>query len=68
MCLSNYRPISLLSIFNKILEKLMYKRIIISYIEKRDVLYKGQFGFRAITQAVLITDEIQKAIEDGLYF
>jgi hypothetical protein len=27
-CMNNYRPISLLSIFNKILEKLMYKRLL----------------------------------------
>ena len=46
MCVSNYRPISLLSIFNKIMEKLMHKRLI-SYIEKKDILSKVQFGFRA---------------------
>ena len=34
---SNYRPISLLSIFNKIIEKLMYNRII-SYLEKFSTL------------------------------
>ena len=70
LCVSNYRPISLLSIFNKIMEKLMYKRLI-SYIEKKDILSKAQFGFRAkysTIQAVsLITDKIQKAIEEGLY-
>ena len=69
-CVSNYRPISLLSIFNKLLEKLMYKRLI-SYIEKKDILSKAQFGFRAkhsTSQAVsLITDKIQKAIEEGLF-
>ena len=31
---NNYRPISLLPIFNRILEKLMYKRLI-SFIEKK---------------------------------
>lgn len=48
----------------------MYKRLI-SYIEKKDILSKAQFGFRAkhsTVQAVsLITDKIQKAIEDGLF-
>lgn len=40
-CVSNYRPISLLSIFNKILERLVYKRLI-SYIEKKDILSKAR--------------------------
>jgi hypothetical protein len=44
--LSNYRPISLLSIFSKLLEKLMYTRLI-NFFEKNDVLFHGQFGFRA---------------------
>ena len=34
----NYRPMSLLSIFNRILEKLMYKRLL-SYINKNNILY-----------------------------
>ena len=70
MCVSNYRPISLLSIFNKIMEKLMYERLI-SYIEKKDILSKARFGFKAehsTIQAVsLITNKIQKAIEEGLF-
>ena len=44
--LSNYRPISLLSIFNQILEKLMYNRLY-KYLEKYNIIYSGQFGFRA---------------------
>ena len=42
---SNYRPISLLSIFNKLLEKVVYKRLY-SFLEKNQILYKNQFGFR----------------------
>ena len=34
---SNYRPISLLSIFSKVLEKLMYSRLI-EFIEKQNIL------------------------------
>ena len=44
-CLNNYRPISLLSIFNKILEKLVYKRLH-QYLEKKDILYYKEFCFR----------------------
>ena len=42
---SNYRPISLLPIFSKILEKIMYSRII-KFIEKFNILYKNQYGFQ----------------------
>ncbi len=67
---SNYRPISVLSIFNKIVEKLMYKRLL-SFLEQNQVLFDGQFGFRSklsTTHAILlITDKIQRAIENKLY-
>ncbi len=39
----NYRPISLLSTLNKIMEKLMYKRVI-QFLTKYKILYKYQFG------------------------
>ena len=42
---SNYRPISLLPIFSKILEKLMYSRVI-DFITKYNILYTNQFGFQ----------------------
>jgi len=45
----NYRPISLLSIFDKILEKLMFNRIY-SFLVQNDILYKYQFGFRKVIQ------------------
>jgi hypothetical protein len=43
--ISNYRPISILPVFSKILEKIMYKRLN-SFIEKNNVLSNEQFGFR----------------------
>ena len=43
---SNYRPISLLSNINKIFEKIMHKRVY-SFLEKFNLLYKLQFGFRS---------------------
>ena len=42
---NNYRPISLLSVFSKILERLMYSRLL-KFINKNDLLNKFQFGFR----------------------
>ena len=43
--LNNYRPISLLPAFSKILEKLMYKRLI-NFLDKNKLIYKHQYGFR----------------------
>ena len=49
----NYRPISLLSIFNRIFEKLVYKRL--KFVNKHNILYSSQYGFRSrhSTQHVL---------------
>ena len=64
--ISNNRPISLLSVF----EKLMYKRLV-AFLEKNKVIFQGQFGFRSnhsTTHAILlIADKIQKAIESKMY-
>ena len=45
MLCSNYRPISILPIFSKILEKLMYKRLT-SFLDKYDLLHEHQYGFQ----------------------
>ena len=67
--LNNYRPISLLSVFNKLLDK-MFKRIS-NFINKHSILHRKQFGFRSkhsTLHAILgITDRIQRAVEDGCY-
>ena len=42
---SNYRPISVLPCFSKILEKIMYKRIL-KYLDKHNMLFQSQYGFR----------------------
>ena len=44
--MGNYRPISLLSIFSKIFEKLVYNRLY-NFLEQNNILYPYQFGFRA---------------------
>ena len=41
----NFRPISTLSTFTQVLEKLVYKQII-NYKEKQNIIYQCQFGFR----------------------
>ena len=42
---SNYRPILILTIFSKLLEKLFYNRKL-SFINKNYILHNNQFGFR----------------------
>ena len=65
--ISNYRPISLLSVFNKLLEKLMCKRLV-SYIDSNNIFSETQFGFcsnHSTDHAILsIVDKIQKAIDE----
>ena len=41
----NYRPISVLSIYNRLFEKLLYCRLI-KFINKNDILYDLQYDFR----------------------
>ena len=64
----NYRPVALLSIIDKVLEKLMYARVI-KFLEQYKVLYKYQFGFRknhSTVQAVIeIVDNIIEEIENN---
>ena len=67
---SNYRPISLLSHFDKIFEKIIYTRLI-TYLNKYHLLNDCQFGFRknySTTMAVSnIYDKLIKNIEQNLY-
>ena len=67
---SNYRPVSVLSAFSKIFERLIYNRFI-NFFEKNDTLNNSQFGFRknrstsmAITN---LTDAFHKSIEKHEY-
>ena len=43
--LSNYRPISLLSCLSKVLEKLIYSRLM-NYLNKNSILHHNQYCFR----------------------
>ena len=45
---ANYRPISLLSNFSKILEKIVYRRFY-SFFNNSNLLSNHQFGFRQVT-------------------
>ena len=62
----NYRPISVLSIFSKLLERAVYNRVI-NYINKSNVIFDNQYGFRKkhSTSLALIHlyDKITSAID-----
>jgi len=64
---NNYRPISLLSIFDKIIEKLMHKRLY-EFIQHHNILTSTQFGFRknlSTSLAIIeITERIRKSMEN----
>ena len=66
LIVSNYRPISLLSNINKILEKLMFTRVY-EFLEKHKCIYKLQFGFRSkhsTNHALInITETIRSALD-----
>ncbi len=67
---NNYRPISLLSVFSKIMEKIMHSRLY-SFLETNKVLYSSQFGFQKnkSTQHSLIeiVEKIRNCIENNKY-
>jgi hypothetical protein len=62
----NYRPIALLPVFSKLLEKLMYNRLI-EFIEGNGVLTEAQHGFRTRksteTALQVFVNSVQEAIK-----
>ena len=68
--IGNYRPISLLSVFDKIIEKLMHKRLY-NFLEEHNILFCNQFGFRKnnLTSLALIqiTEKIKESIDNKQY-
>ena len=61
---------TVLACFSKLLERLMYKRLI-KYVEKNKILSKHQYGFRKNRSTELavieLVDKITKAIDKGEY-
>ena len=66
----NYRPISVLPCFSKVLEKIVHTRIS-SFLEKFHLLFEGQYGFRngrSTSMALIdLTNRIVNAFEDNTY-
>ena len=62
----NYRPISVLPCFSKILERIMYNRLF-KYLTNNEILYKKQFDFReghSMEHAIMqLIDNINSSFE-----
>ena len=69
--ISNYRPISVLPCFSKILERIMYNRLY-NYLTENNILFNKQFGFRSghSTEHALLEliDQISDSFNDKRYF
>lgn len=63
---TNYRPVSLLSQFSKILEKLFSERLV-QFVDKNNILSDSQYGFRSERSTSLalieLTEQITKCID-----
>ena len=68
MFFNNYRPISLLSVFSKIFERLMYNRILI-VINRHKLFNKFQLGFRnnhsTFMALVILIENLVNALDNG---
>lgn len=66
--IENYRPISLLSVLSKIIEKIVKSRLI-SHLETQKILSPNQFGFQkkiSTESAILdLTENITNSLNDG---
>ena len=63
--INNFRPISLLSIFDKIIEKLMHIKLY-QFLEDNDIIYTNQYGFKKHTSTThAITEKRKYSIEAG---
>ena len=73
---SNYRPVSLLPCFSKILERLVFNRCV-EYIDAHEILNEKQFGFRpnhsTYMAVVQLVDKVTNSVEEnettmGIFF
>ena len=68
MYFNKYCPISLLSVFSKILERLMYNRLL-KFIDKNNLLNEFQFGFRnnhsTFMALIVLMENLVTALDSG---
>ena len=68
---NNYRPISLLPVMSKILERIFYKRLC-SFLSQVDFFYQYQFGFRkkhsTSNALTVMVENVTKAFEEKKWY
>ena len=66
----NYKPVSVLSCFSKIIERIVYERCY-DFLIKNNILYKRQYEFRnkhsTYTAVLDFMDDINKATDNKMY-
>ena len=64
----NYRPISILPVLNRVIERVIHRRLFDYFDKHLKLIYKLQFGFRpksgTVNAAVELTDLVLRAIDD----
>ena len=70
MRFTNYRPVSILPVLSKVLERLVYNRLL-KFINKYQILYLYQFGFRQKHSTFMalasFIDKVTEFIDNGEY-
>ena len=62
---NNYRSISILACFSKIIEKLIYRRLI-HFFQKHHMLYPDQFGFQSKTSTAHAMLDVVTSLYDSI--
>ena len=70
MLFTNYRPVSLLITLSKVLERVMYNRLI-NFLNEFKLLFEYQFGFRKYFSSymalMILVDKLSHYLENGDY-
>ena len=72
LSVNNYRPMSLLPVFSKVLEKLIHKRLVSFFVDKCNLLTEYQYGFKEKHSTYMaplnIIDQISESLDVKKYF
>ena len=64
---TNYRPVSVLPVFSKFLERIVYNRLI-NFLNKYDIISRNQYGFRKNNSTdnalIQLYDKISNALDN----
>ena len=63
--MNNYRPISILTCFSKIIEKILYARLY-NFFKKHSVIYENQYGFQSNISTIHAMLDVVTSCYDGI--